>query len=359
MTNTTPMKTIVSTHNDWDPLEEIFVGTATNAVFPTMDRSTHSYSFTDERYENIKDLEGPVDKRIIEESNEDLEMLAEKLKELGIKVRRPVPQDHSKTFSTPEWTTTGYQNCSVRDLLLPLDNLIIDCSSPMRARYFENRAYYDFLYEAMEGGTEWISAPKPRLLDEIYQTENLEDPSTRNLEILFDAPNIVRLGNDILYQVSNSGTLLGAKWLKTILEPRGYRLHTAEKFYSFAHFDSTVLPLRPGLVLFNGARLNPDWYPPIFEKWDKIFFPADKIVDAGCLLPNGVTTTSPYIGLNFLSVNEKLVICDKNQIHLRKELEKHGIETIGLQMRHARSMAGGFHCVTLDTKRQGPRQDYF
>jgi len=85
------MKTIVSTHNDWDPLEEIFVGTATNAVFPTMDRSTHSYSFTDERYENIKDLEGPVDKRIIEESNEDLEMLAEKLKELGIKVRRPVP----------------------------------------------------------------------------------------------------------------------------------------------------------------------------------------------------------------------------------------------------------------------------
>ena len=84
-----------------------------------------------------------------------------------------------------------------------------------------------------------------------------------------------------------------------------------------------------------------------------------EVVDVGCALPNGITTTSPYIGLNFLSVNENLVICDKNQTHLRKELDKHGIESIGLEMRHARAMAGGFHCVTLDTKRKGKRQDYF
>jgi len=53
------------------------------------------------------------------------------------------------------------------------------------------------------------------------------------------------------------------------------------------------------------------------------------------------------------------VICDVNQTHLRKELDKHGIESIGLEMRHARAMAGGFHCVTLDVKRKGTRQDYF
>ena len=58
------MKTIVSSHNDWDPLEECFVGTATHARFPTMDRSTHSFCFTTEKYEDIKDLEGPVDQRV-------------------------------------------------------------------------------------------------------------------------------------------------------------------------------------------------------------------------------------------------------------------------------------------------------
>lgn len=353
------MKTIVSSHNDWDPLEEIFVGIANNARIPPIDKSTHSFCFTTEKYENVKDLEGPMTQKICEESNEDLDTLAETLTGLGVKVRRPTALDQSKTFSTPDWTTTGYQTYSCRDLLLPLDNLIIECASPMRSRYFETRAYKDFLYEAMANGTEWISAPKPRLLDEIFQTENLSNPSTRNLEIVFDAPNVVRLGNDLLFQVSNSGTELGAQWLKTILEPRGYRIHMAEQYYAFAHFDSTVLPLRPGLVLFNGDRLNPNRYPKIFEKWDKIYFPGDKVIDVGCELPNGVTTTSPYIGLNFLSVNENLVICDKNQTHLRKELDKHGIETIGLEMRHARSMSGGFHCVTLDTKRKGQRQDYF
>jgi N-dimethylarginine dimethylaminohydrolase len=229
----------------------------------------------------------------------------------------------------------------------------------MRSRYFETRAYRQFLYEVMSNGTQWISAPKPILLDEIFQTEDLSLPSTRNHEIVFDAPNVVRLGNDLLFQVSNSGTELGAQWLRTILEPRGYRIHMADKFYAFAHFDSTVLPLRPGLVLFNGDRLNPKRYPKIFESWDKIYFPGEKIVDVPCALPNGVTTTSPFIGLNFLSVNEDLVICDRNQTHLRKELSKHGIDTIGLEMRHAKALAGGFHCVTLDTKRKGARQDYF
>lgn len=353
------MGSVVSSHNDWDPLEECFVGVATNARFPVMDKSTHSFCFTTEKFENIKDLEGPMENRIIDEANEDLDILADTLKGLGVKVRRPSPMDHSKVFSTPEWSTTGYQTYSCRDLLLPLDNLIIDCASPMRSRYFETRAYRQFLYEVMSNGTEWISAPKPILLDEIFQIEDLSMPSTRNHEIVFDAPNVVRLGNDLLFQVSNSGTELGAQWLKTILEPRGYKIHMAEKYYAFAHFDSTVLPLRPGLVLFNGDRLNPDRYPKIFEKWDKIYFPGDKIVDIDCALPNGVTTTSPYIGLNFMSVNENLVICDKNQVHLRRELEKHGIESIGLEMRHAKALAGGFHCVTLDTKRKGNRQEYF
>lgn len=353
------LASIVSSHNDWDPLEECFVGVATNAVTPPIDHSTHAFMFTCETYENIKNLPGPIDQRLIDETNEDLDTLADTLQDLGVTVRRPSPMDTFRTFSTPDWETTGWQTYSCRDLLLPLDNLIIEAASPHRSRYFETVAYRDFLYDVMENGTEWFSAPKPRLLDNIFQVDDLELPSVKNHEIIFDAPNIVRLGNDLLYQVSNTGTHLGAEWLKTILAPRGYRIHIAEKYYSFAHFDSTVIPLRPGLVLLNGARCNKDFYPPLFKHWDKIFFPEDQIVDMGSSLPNNVSTASPYIGLNLLSVNEQLVICDVNQIHLRKTLESYGIETIGLEMRHARVFAGGFHCVTLDTKRKGQRQDYF
>ena len=63
------MKSIVSSHNDWDQLEECFVGIATNARFPTLDRSTHSFCFTTEKYEDIEGLEGPMDKKIIDEAN--------------------------------------------------------------------------------------------------------------------------------------------------------------------------------------------------------------------------------------------------------------------------------------------------
>ncbi|MGA1048133.1 MAG: inosamine-phosphate amidinotransferase 1, partial [Minisyncoccia bacterium] len=68
---------------------------------------------------------------------------------------------------------------------------------------------------------------------------------------------------------------------------------------------------------------------------------------------------SDYIGLNFLSVNEELVICDVEQQELMKELDKWGIESIGLPMRQAKTMSGGFHCATLDVKRKGDLQDYF
>ena len=48
----------------------------------------------------------------------------------------------------------------------------------------------------------------------------------------------------------------GYKWLKRLLESCGYKLHYSE-LYSFAHFDSTIIPFRLGLVLMNSpARVS-------------------------------------------------------------------------------------------------------
>ena len=224
----------INTNNDWDPLEEIIVGTADNARVPNLDVSTRSFSYANYDLELIEGLEGPSDQWVIDEANEDLDRLAKMLKSLGVKVIRPKSIDHSKKFSSPDWKTTGWYTYCPRDLLLPLNNLVIECPSPMRARQYETTAYRDVLYNALEDGTEWIAAPRPRLLDDSYQFYNLKKPTLLNKEIIFDAPNIVRMGKDLLYQVSNSGNLLGFQWLKTILEPRGYRLHLSKGLYSYA-----------------------------------------------------------------------------------------------------------------------------
>ena len=55
--------------------------------------------------------------------------------------------------------------------------------------------------------------------------------------------------------------------------------------------------------------------------------------------------------MNLLSINEELVIVDENQTELIKTLLRYGIESIPMPMRHARTLGGGFHCVTLDLKR--------
>jgi N-dimethylarginine dimethylaminohydrolase len=348
----------ISTHNDWDPLKDVIVGTADNARVPTVDASTMSFSYASQPIERVRALEGPLPQTIIDEANEDIDALVKVLRQAGIRVRRPAPLDTAAEIATPEWRTSGWYTWCPRDLLLPLNNLMLEVPSAMRARYFETRAYRDVMLEAIDDGVEWIAAPKPVLPDESFTFEDLSRPTLRNLEPVFDAPNIVRVGRDLLYQVSNSGNLLGFKWLTTVLEPRGYRLHLAEHIYSFAHFDSTIIPLRPGLVLLNASRVTPENCPAIFAKWDKIFF--DDMAELGRVASHQrqLLPCSPYIGLNVLSLSPELVCVDRDETSLIKVLERHRITCIPLPMRHARLLSGGFHCATLDLVREGPLEDY-
>jgi N-dimethylarginine dimethylaminohydrolase len=180
-----------------------------------------------------------------------------------------------------------------------------------------------------------------------------------NKEILFDAPNVVRLGKDLLYQVSNSGNEKGGEWLQSMFPE--YNVHVEKDAYSGAHFDSTVIPLRPGLVLLNGHRCSKDNYPEIFKKWDKIFF--TDIVDPGIRSGSGssdasIAIASPAIGLNIFSINEKVVIVEESQKPLIKELKKYKIDSIPMRLRHAKTLGGGFHCVTLDLNRDGSLEKY-
>lgn len=347
----------IQTHNHWDPLEEIIVGIADHARVPTVDRSTMSMSYTNYSIEQIKPLEGTYPNWLIEEANEDLRGLVTVLEQAGVKVHRPIPVDHSVEFSTPEWKTTGWYTWCPRDLLLPLNNLMIETPSACRARYFETRAYRHIMMEAIADGVEWIAAPKPILPDDGYQFEDIDGkPSLLNLEPIFDAPNCVRLGKDILFQISNTGNLLGLQWLKNVLEYRGYRVHKAEHIYSFAHMDSTIIPLAPGKVLLNSKRVDNKNCPDIFKKWDKIWF--EDCVAQGNRLTRGIAPCSPYIGMNILSIDHHTVIVDEAQTFLIRELEKHGFVCVPIRFRHAMTLSGGLHCTTLDLRRKGNLEDY-
>lgn len=345
----------INTHNDWDPLEEIIVGHAHHARV-TVDISTRSFSYANSSMEEIAHMEGEYPQWVIDEANEDADGLADALVKLGVKVHRPKIIDWSQEFSTPDWKTQGWYSWCPRDLILPLGDMLLETPCPVRARYFETRLYQDILYEAFEDGALWIAAPKPRLLDDSYDfTDIKNNPTLVNNEIVFDAPNIVRVGRDLLYQVSNSGNMKGFNWLKRLLEPMGYRLHYS-RLYSYSHFDSTIIPLRPGLVLLNSDRVTPDNCPEMFKKWDKIYF--KDCVAQGSKIPGYLPPCSPYIGMNILSVNPNTIICDSAQEPLMRELEKYKIDCVPVRFRHAMTLSGGIHCATLDLRRRGTLEDY-
>ena len=139
---------------------------------------------------------------------------------------------------------------------------------------------------------------------------------------------------------------MGGEWLQDILVDK--KVHIYDNLYSFAHLDSTIIPLREGLVMYNASRVNQDNEPKIFKSWDKIWIDECYSPVRKTNLPWGA---SAWIGMNLLSVNPNLVIVDRKQKHIIDKLKEYNIESIPLELRHDRLLAGGFHCVTLDLLR--------
>ena len=239
--------------NEWDQLEEVIIGNPLNARFPTADLSAQLAEFPDRPIADIPS--GPFPQQIIEETQEDLDGFVKVLEGLGIAVKRPQTWRHDAKFSTINWEAQGYYNYCPRDVLLVIGDHIIETPNVIRSRAQETFSYRALLIDYMKSGAKWYSAPKPMLLDSLFEGADLNKPTPRNDEPAFDAANVLRFGRDLIYLVSATGNELGGRWLQSILGEQ-FRLHFFKDIYYGSHIDSTLVGLRPGLVLANPARVN-------------------------------------------------------------------------------------------------------
>jgi N-dimethylarginine dimethylaminohydrolase len=341
--------------NEWDPLEEVIVGNPLRARFPTPDRSTQLAEFPDRSLEEIP--RGPFPQQILEETEEDLNEFTAVLEDLGITVKRPDTWPHEAKFSTIHWEAEGYYNYCPRDIILVIGDQIIESPTVIRSRALESFSYRSMMVDYLRSGAKWFSAPKPMLLDSLFEVD-LNKPTPRNDEPAFDAANILRLGQDLLYLVSGTGNELGGQWLQTILGD-AFRVHFFKDVYYGSHIDSTFAALRPGLVLCNPGRINDETLPEIFRQWEVIYSPPMENTDRYDADYLAKSIGSNWIDMNVLSINPNLVVVDEDQTALIKLLEKHGLDVIRLKLRHSKMLGGGFHCVTLDIRRNGTLERYF
>lgn len=319
--------------NEWDPLKSVIVGIADDAKIPPSNIGLRTVNYADLTFSEYCMIKhGIYPKQVIEEANEDLEKLCQFLREEEIHVVRPDSND-------PE-----YYNYCPRDTVLVYDDLILATPMALSNRRDEWRAskkHFDL--------SKLVVAPKPEHTD-TYNSKCLGDPNTLALheyEPIFDAANVLRCNDDLFYLVSNTGNKKGAEYLQELVGPNK-KVHIIENVYSYIHLDSTIALLREGLMLLNPDRIKSvEQLPEVLRNWDIIWAPEP--YDIGHY--PGYCNASKWVSVNLLSINPNLVVLEEHQHALRIELEKYGIDSAMLPMRHARTLGGCFHCVTLDLVR--------
>lgn len=314
--------------NEWDNLKKVIVGVADHARVPDIDLSVRTINYADRK--DILDVPvGYYPQQVIEEANEDLEVFVSFLQGENVEVLRP------------ERSKTDYYNFCPRDVIFTHKDISIATPMPLRCREDAWKPFSEILdFEVIPCNYS----------DDLYNLNCVGDKDTLALNELspaFDAANILRANDDILYLVSNSGNVKGAELLQKILGDRA-KVHMLQGVYSYMHIDTTIAFLREGLMLLNPERIKSvDVLPEPFRSWDVIWCPDP--VDIG--YHPGYNHASEWVNMNLFSVNENLIALEENQDPTRKALEKHGIECAMLPMRHGRTLSGIFHCVTLDLER--------
>jgi N-dimethylarginine dimethylaminohydrolase len=341
--------------NEWDPLEEVIVGNPLNARFPFADPSTRLAEYPDREIGDIP--QGAFPQQIIEETEEDLNEFVAALEAEGVTVRRPDTWPHAEKLSTIHWESAGYYNYCPRDIMLVVGDQIIETPNVIRGRSQETFSYRSLMMEYFEAGAKWFSAPRPMLLDSLFDVD-MARPIPRNDEPAFDAANVLRLGRDLIYLVSGTGNEKGGQWLQSILGEE-FRVHFLKDVYYGSHIDSTFVALRPGLVLCNPARVNDATLPQVLKQWEVIYSPPMENTDQFDADYLAKSIGSKWIDMNLFSISPELVVVDRDQSGLIRLLEQHGIGVLPLKLRHSKMLGGGFHCVTLDMRRTGSLERYF
>jgi scyllo-inosamine-4-phosphate amidinotransferase 1 len=304
----------MDSRNEWDPLEKVIVGIATHANWPMTDPVFAEEARTSLWTETPAPA-GPVPDFVVDQANRELDILSETLLRYGATVYRPKPVDHV--------SANGMYNYCPRDRILVWGDTMVDVNMMYPCRNQEIRSYYRLMSEARS----ILTMP-------------------RDQGMTLDAANICRLGDTWLYLESASGNRAAYEWLCAKFPKVTIELCN---FYSGVHIDSTITPLREGLVLLNASRVNESNCPKAFWDWERVYITEDQIVAQDFYQ---YPYASKWIAMNMLALDPETVVIDAAQIELIKLLKTKGIDSIPLTLSHSRTLGGGFHCVTLDTKRR-------
>ncbi len=300
----------VFTQNEYSTLKSVLLGCVENFQWPMDDREFDSAIARSTYQETLESKTLP--NWLTAEATEDLDALEYIMQDHGIKVYRP-------TVNGPQWAY------SARDILLTVGDTIIQCPTP-----FESRANEIELYPCLKD-CKTVSAPRPT---------SQQDPC-------FDAANVLKVNDKLLYSLSHSANEAGAEWLQRQVGTQFEVVKWQVVDHSITHIDSTLLTLNENTVVVNASRVKEKDLPRFMHDYHKIW-----ITDLVARDFHQFPYASKWIGMNMLSIDPETVIVDEIQKGLVKKLEDNNFKVLTTPMRHSRTLGGGFHCITNDLLRE-------
>lgn len=377
--------------NEWSQLRAVVVGT-------TEDFLPHVWSWdmspgVEERLVRAIDLaQGAIPDWYISEVEEDLCDFVALLKSFDVVVHRPISPEKVPFRVTSAYASAGVDYYNMRDMQFVFGQSLFNCQPPNPARVGEHERLQQFfsdvtrtygLQQVTLGRPSLKADPRRPLIRDSHGLHEYEESRHEALggfpediwhrltedEPLFDAANLIRLNSVVLFLVSSTGNLAASRELTELLKMNA--IVEVTDAYRSSHLDSTILPLNENLVLVNSARVSPRTLPNCLAEKEIIYFDqvaplpegevlfhqqvrrpaAERIQDLG-FDSTLHEVSSPWAGLNVLSVSPELVLVESRQTELIMELRARGMEVETVRMRHPYSMLGGLHCTTLDLWRE-------
>lgn len=342
---------IVNSFTSWQPLEEVIVGTC----------------YTPEYFDFIENsqVRGQL-QQILNETCEDLDRLADTIRQWGAVVQRPdLPDLHQFHQSQivgngaplPPLTPRDWQITLGNRLLrvLPMPELDAICAE----------------YETQQPG----SVVNPH--GDAWDPDCVLNGAS--------ASCIVRVGRDVFFDNSDFLRPDQTRWIVDNVLGNQYRVHEA---VTDGHGDAVFAILKPGVILSSKHDLNlnfdrdfPNW--EVCKVWDPSIWAAMEVgkfkyeSNPGAWYVQGQTPTPEFTSfvdtyltkwtgfvaetvfdVNCLVLDESHVIFSAYNRDVFDFCWRHRIEPIIVELRHSYFWDGGISCCTQDIRRRGGLETY-
>lgn len=388
--------------NSWDefqPLEEVILGSVYDSSF-----------FNDVKNIKIRDAL----KKIIDETQEDLEYFKQTMTSHNIKVYQASTREMGYNDSIMDYVNEngqlGYKKNVGGSFYTTGVSASLIPNPPLQPR--DDSIVMGNKIVVTDPNTYAIKALLPKLkewfgkenIDTSMKDENVQLPrSDKNLKNFlqrnyieiteenleraretetlggFCSPTLTRIGTTCLVDTWQVPTVVDDFLFKKVPEFK------YKKITIGGHNDSIFSVIRPGLVvatrelepykdIFNGwdiiwfddpnwghvrhwldlrAKNRGKWWVPGEEQNDEFTFFVEKFLNNW----TGMAEETIF-DVNCLVLDDRHVVVNTDNPYLLDNFKKHKIEPVICPLRHSFFWDGGWHCLTLDVKRRGGQIDY-